>query len=795
MLVAGTAEEIRAYDLPPGEAATMLGRLSTAAGCEVLFAAESVRGVRTQGVRGRLSAREAAARMLDGTELLALRDERTGALAIRRRDDGGEPAAAPERAGAGWPGEFAVVPARVGRRHRGPVMRAVEPLLVQQAGFLASTLQPWPRAPGAARLPLERGPPSGEHGIRPSAHTAKGLALLAAYLPDEALPADWPRPALRARAGAVLRFLLATHGPEGGGCDDGRPWQGQWQSAHWAALAGEAAWLLWDGLDAAEQARAARMIAHEAERFAGATPPSGRVRDSKAEENAWNSQILSLAGLMFPQHPRAAVWREAAVRWMASSFARPADLARTEPVDGRPRREWIAGANLHDDFTLENHSRVHPDYLACTYLLTSQAPLYAWGGRPAPAAMHLNVPEINATLKRLALPDGAWVYPNGQDWGLRRNVDWFEYHTALAVLHGDAQSAALQRACLATMTRMAARQPQGAIYVAGETRLSSDQAMALELPAHAYALMAELGEGPAPEDAVRLMGALAGRHVFAEGKFAVVRTPRTIATFSWGAQVMGQVMPLGENQLLAPEMRGLVGHVAVPGVAREAPVVREVAVAPREDGFGIAGVLARGGGALEQRFAFVALPDGRVVYADQVRWTGGPRPTLLDLGTLGVLNDRHWPAHPGRRTVRFEGGERTFVAAEAERDAPGAWRARWLHLDGLGVVRLAATGEVRYVPQPSGAAGRLEQRLHLNAVPAAELGRETAAPGDVIAHGVFVFYPDRTAAATRAAAAACRVQGGAGAPGVQVVLEDGMVVAVDLARLALAWPEAPAGRR
>lgn len=682
-------------------------------------------------------------------------------------------------------GPLRTTAAQPATRHRGPLMRAVEPLLIQQARFLIAELQPWAPDPQAARLPLLRGAPSGEHGIRPNAHTAKGLALLDRLLPDSAFPAALPRHLVRDRGLALLRYLLATHGAGGGRCDDGRPWQGQWQSAYWAALAGEASWLWWDDLTPGERWLAARMIAAEADRFAQATPPAALHDDSKGEENAWNSQILSLAGAMFPHHPQAAAWQEAAIRWMASSFARAADLARTDLVDGKPLREWIAGANLHDDFTLENHHRVHPDYMACTYLLTSQVPMYAWGNRAVPAALHLNVEAINTSLKRLALPDGAWIYPNGQDWGLRRNIDWFEYHTAMAVLYGDAQSATLQRLCLDTVTRMAARTPGGPIYLPSETKLASDQSMALELPAHAYALMAQLGEGPAPVPAPRLMTELAGRHVFASGKFGVLRTPTAIATFSWGAQVMGQVMPLGPNQLLAPEARGLVGYVAAPGVAREAPVVREIAIAPLTDALGVAGVLARAGGALEQRFAFLALPDGRTIYADRVRLTGNVRPTLLDLGTLGVLNDLNWPGHNGTRSLTHDGGTRTFLAAEAARAPAVTFHSRWFNLDGLGIVCVAVSGEQRYVPTPTGAAGRLEQRFHLNAIPAASLARTERAT--LLAHSVLVFYPGQTIDATRRAAARCRLQSAADAPEIKLQLEDGGEVALDLERLRVNW--------
>ncbi len=777
-------DETRSYALPAGDAAVMLARLSTASGREILFGAEIVRGVRTQAVRGAFTAQEAVGKMLAGTELAAIRDDRTGALAIRRRS---VLAAMPDPAvlRAALMHDFATTVAQPARAHRGPVMQALEPLLIQQARFLVAEIQPWPREPRGSKLPLLKGAPSGEHGIRPNAHTAKGLALLARLLPDSAFPPEFSRRMARERALALLRYLLPTCGAGGGHCDDGRSWRGQWQSAYWAALAGEACWLLWDDLAPEERWLAARMITDEAERFADAVPPAALLRDTKAEENAWNSQILSLAGLMFPGHPRAARWREAAIRWIASSFARPADLTCGDRVDGRPLREWLAGANLFDDFTLENHGRVHPDYMACTYLLTSQVPMYAWGGRAPPAALDLNVAAINTVLKRLALPDGAWIYPNGQDWGLRRNIDWFEYHTGMAVRYGDAQSATLQRQCLATMRRMAARTPDGPIYLPTEVRLPSDQSMALELPAHAYALMAQLGEGPTPLPGDQLMTDLAGRYVFASGKFGVLRTRTSIATFSWGAQVMGQVMPLREDQLLAPEVRGLIGYVAAPGVAREVPMVREVVLASRSDLLGVAGVLDRAGGTVAQRFAFLALPDGRVIYADQVQFVGGDRPAQLDLGTLGVLNDRNWPGHNGTRVLAYAGGARAFAAATAERDSAVDLPSRWFNLDGLGIVGVAVSGAARYVPAPTGAAGRLEQRFHLNVVPAATLAG--AEPGTTLAYGLWVFYPGQTAAATRDVAARCRLRGQAGDPKILLTLDDDSEVMLDLTHLRIEW--------
>lgn len=775
--------EARAFDLAAGDAAVGLREVARVSGREILFPADAVRGLRARALQGDYVPLAAARELLAGTGLTVIEDPHTGALAVRALPAGAAPFTPAEAAA------FHTTAAKPVRAHRGPLLRQLEPLLLQQARHLAGQARPVSGVPDAAALPPADGrAPSGEHGIRPSAHAAKGLALVARLLPPDAFPADFPAPAARAAAVALVRGLVRTHGADGGVCADGRPWRHQWQSAYWAALAGEAAWLLWDDLGPEDRRAAARMVADEADRFTGLPPPAQRRGDSKAEENAWNSAVIALAACQFPRHPRHTLWRESAVRWAASAFARPDDLARTDSVDGRPLREWLSGANLHDDFTLENHRRVHPDYMACTYLLTSQLPLYAWAGLEAPAALTRNVAAIGGALRTFAQPDGSLVYPNGQDWGLRRHADWFEYHATHAVLFGDRGAAALARAALDTLGRMAARNPAGSLYAPTETKLSSDDAMALELPAHTYALLAARGEGPAPAAMAEVMRAAAGARIFPDAKIAVHRTPAAFASMSWGAQSMGLVQPLERDQLFSPESRSLVGHVVLAGDIGDRPRVHDAMSTETAAGLGVVGVLRRAGERIEQRFAFIALRDGRVVFAD--RLTGfEPVPEVrLDLGTLGVLNDSHWPDQRSERELHHAAGTFVARAADAGRTPPWDSDSRWMNLDDrFGLIRLAGSGRFRFVPAPTSAAGRLEQRLHLNA------GPHNIPPdsdrGDLIAFGTALLLPGHTARATAAAAAASTVLSAPGAPLVEVRLSDGLGLRIDFDHLS--WAAVP----
>ena len=89
-------------------------------------------------------------------------------------------------------------------------------------------------------------------------------------------------------------------------------------------------------------------------------------------------------------------------------------FARTR-LDGKPLREWLKrGGNMFDDYTLENHDRVHPDYMGTIRINLHQKLIYDWAGEKPPEALVFNARSIYANLKYLALPDGNFVYPNGQ---------------------------------------------------------------------------------------------------------------------------------------------------------------------------------------------------------------------------------------------------------------------------------------------------------------------------------------------------------------------------------------------
>jgi outer membrane receptor protein involved in Fe transport len=78
------ADAVKTFNVPAGDAASTLKQAAQQGGVEIVFPAPTVRGVQTAAVKGDFTAREALNRMLAGTELVLVQDEKSGALSVSR---------------------------------------------------------------------------------------------------------------------------------------------------------------------------------------------------------------------------------------------------------------------------------------------------------------------------------------------------------------------------------------------------------------------------------------------------------------------------------------------------------------------------------------------------------------------------------------------------------------------------------------------------------------------------------------------------------------------------------------
>ena len=326
----------------------------------------------------------------------------------------------------------------------------------------------------------------GEHSIRPSANEAFALAV---SLKFRIYDAAWTGVSEREAVSRTLRLigsLAARHKANAGGGG----WGYEWQSAFWAAQAATAAWMMWNELEPAERETVRRMTVAEADRLIDYRvpyymDPEGHVvfkGDSKAEENAWNSQIMAIATAMMPRHPHWQAWYDKGVELQLSAFARPSDRMSRKTINGMRLDTTLRGSNVDEYGIVINHHILHPDYLTTVLHNATNAWIYALAGQKMPRASLFNGGLVYRTMAEHPVGDGRTMYvrgdrgeatsrmyyPEGNDWGGQRQGCFLAMDVMAMVFGWDrgmspsARDWALART--REMLRMQARDTTGQYY-------------------------------------------------------------------------------------------------------------------------------------------------------------------------------------------------------------------------------------------------------------------------------------------------------------------------------------------
>ena len=281
-----------------------------------------------------------------------------------------------------------------------------------------------------------------EHFIRPVSHHVFTLSVcLKLQIYDPAVTGV-PEKQASDRLVRLIRSVAYRHKANSG--EDG--WGDQWQSALWASQVAQAAWLIWDRLPAPDQELVCRMMVHEADRFMDYQVPYYRDADgniiskgnTRAEENAWNSNILTIATAMMPGHEHYDRWMRKNIELQISSYAMPEDVCKSTLIDGIPLNKILKGSNMNSDGTVINHDIMHPDYMTAFMHNGINAWFYELAGKPVLQSSLYNGEVVyHALTERLfngktlyqKTTDGkassSIYYPEGNDWGGKRQANYW----------------------------------------------------------------------------------------------------------------------------------------------------------------------------------------------------------------------------------------------------------------------------------------------------------------------------------------------------------------------------------
>jgi hypothetical protein len=562
------------------------------------------------------------------------------------------------------------------------------------------------------------------------------------------------------KAAAALRYATATHFTGAQKCGDGKQWGGldrpgskNWQSSYWTSSFAFGAWLIWDQLTPGLQQDVERVVAAQDDLMTKGNPPTGLWSDTKAEENGWCVPCLVLGEQMFPAHPHATTWHETALKYMMNTLCTAADLQDTNLVDGRAVNQWVLGANLQPDYTLENHNHFHPSYVACSsYFLTQAAMYYAYAGHPVPQAASHHLLDTWRMFETVNLPWGETAYPQGMDWELR-GLPYINLYAGLGTRGKDAFASLLEQSSL-QYQRAWQDICKGSLALPGSTFGITRHAINAEQAAFGFLAHKIWGPAVKPLTPAAADAQLEGVRDYPYVDFIAHRTQKKFASFSWKNQIMGLLMPIedhGNNpEFTVPISDGFIGSFAIAGTNGK-PTVVEHSRHATSGGFETSGKLRINGGQLEQTVRMISIGAQTVVYEDRV--TALTNVTVKSERGLpvGIENDS---LTGGTRMVSAEGGRMNFDWQKPQ--PPASLPGTWANVDGrLGVVMVNGGGLI--YAQASGYSRGISVYTDILYGSYSDRPRQFQS-GAEVAHRVAVLCAEVTPEETAALARSCQIE-------------------------------------
>ena len=300
-----------------------------------------------------------------------------------------------------------------------------------------------------------------ERGVRPNADISMVCAFLCKYGLEAGvqLPQGIAWEDVRRMARESLVFAYSTHKANRlTPCVGGHYWgstsanDNQWESSLWAMSVAFSAWLQRETLSSAQWECIYRLLRAECNYELERDIPTGFVGDTKAEENGWETNVLACALGLFPDDPLASQWFQRLREFAINCYSHSSDAGNTqvidEDIDNTTVADLYRGANLYDDYTLQNHNYFHTSYqnVVMQELGESIVALQLFqqdrGEKPrwhTKALLHHQQEVMDSVLCYLALADGELAMPNGNDWSLFLYDQLPSYSTAACFLrHPDA---------------------------------------------------------------------------------------------------------------------------------------------------------------------------------------------------------------------------------------------------------------------------------------------------------------------------------------------------------------------
>lgn len=565
---------------------------------------------------------------------------------------------------------------------------------------------------GDPRLGFFGDPDSAEMGLRSMGNFVFVMSLLASDPSYDPAVTGISRRQVLDRARQCLDYMTRSHVTGDITCGDGKKWGNHWQSAWWTAKMALGARLIWAQLDSEQRQRVERVVTHESSRHLERKAPGGSFRDTKSEENAWDTEVMAAALALFPNNAAAPGWRAKLTEFALNSLSTLEDQTSSRIVDGRPLKDQVYTENVHADYTIENHGAYHTCYMSC--------PLHslAWGyyalrsaKQDVPEAQFHHFVDVWERMKPTFL-ERRFAYVEGKDWP-RYAYGMYFIMPALVALQQrfDDQSAReIERRRFRTFEDEQLSNADGSFF---GKRFTQNQMMdrLAEYETDCYANLAvcylmhkEHGKAMAAPAESAFTSMVSGKHISEPAELAFVRSRDLFASFAWktlsGRFPTAFFIPDGMDDSAEWGLGNLVGRIDVAGIDPKKATARHQE-SPTGSGFRTAGRLvyyseSDARPAYSHEITFVvdtlrktALVDSRFVAHRDVDVTGIEGLRLLVQSDIFNGGKRRYLSDEGTKLITFD-----LNASQPEKETITNVRVGdgWVNIDNrLGIVRLSGS--------------------------------------------------------------------------------------------------------
>ena len=592
----------------------------------------------------------------------------------------------------------------------------------KQAHYLLGTVHTWDKD---ANLKLLTESKTGEHWIRPNAGAVAGFSFLYRFGNyNQDVTGVSREQLLHVYIIPMMRYLVRTHLTGDLNTGEGIKWGNAWQSAHWTYMLSTGAWWIWSDLPTDVQEGVRKMVKFEAARFYDIEPPNNLKLDTKSEENAWNSQIFQAAMLVLPNDKDYLLWERLQKKWVISAYIRPADLKSNIKVDGIALSSF-KGPNIYDDFTLENHGIVHPDYMNALTLSSQFALYFAMQNKQIPQSIFFNKKGIYEDLKWFSLPDGGYDYPTGQDWPIFRNPDWFLTHVMMAAYSKDQDAPVLARRVLDCIEKMQKRNNAGNVYQNTENFFPSGQTDLLFSGSLSWLSLYYMTK--VPDDLTENTGV----KFLESGKIILNRTPKAIQSLSWGSTIMFQSVANDLDRVFDSNTRNGIGYIILKGQTKTLPVTlgKDLQLKNKKNQF-TAVFSVNHGDKITAYYTINSLKSRMVISEKLIADTDITTQTIAT-SFYGVLNNKNWVFEKGQRNILTDAGKSyTFLSGQGNREL---LNSKSINIDGVVLFHSLKKMNASYTSETKISTSRITDRLILNDI----VGDKSWSRGQVISETVY----------------------------------------------------------